>query len=174
MLLFLSVKIRIICCVKMMQSVHECENTLTLLSCGGYNTSTRRKKGLKCCNACKTQHLLWLTDIPLYSFRGRLCLPHRLIVSRYCGKLISHMVLEALVTDTEMQWCLSGSLSSSSHGKLAVHLMTLSQNRNSQFWITEKFPLLMLTFQLNISVSFSYLLPSACSWDIRLWLCLGI
>lgn len=36
------------------------------------------------------------------------------------------MVLEALVLDTQMQWCLSGSLSSSSsnHGKPAVHIMT--------------------------------------------------
>lgn len=60
-------------------------------------------------------------------------LPQGLILTRCCGKLISHMVLEALVPNTQMQWCLSGSLSSSSsssnHGKLAVHIMTPVQKK---------------------------------------------
>lgn len=57
--------------------------------------------------------------------------PHALILTRYGGKSISHVALKALVTDTEMQWRLSGSLSSS-HGKLAVDIMTPAQNRNPQ------------------------------------------
>lgn len=57
----------------MMQTAHLCENTLTLLSGCRYNTCTSLEKGWKCCNVCKTQHLLGFTDILLYLFRDHFC-----------------------------------------------------------------------------------------------------
>lgn len=146
-LLFPSVKVMVISWnVKMMQTAM-CDSVKTHWHYFPVGVTTRSwgmKKGRNVVMCVKPSVFYSFLTFHYIYFKITLALMHRhlpqgLILTRCCRRLISHMVLEASVPDTQMQWCLSGSLSlssssSSNHGKLAVHIMT-SVQKKTQFMV---------------------------------------
>lgn len=182
-LLFPSVKIMVISWnVKMMQTAI-CDSVKTHWHYFPVGVTTRSwgmKKGRNVVMCVKPSVFYsFLTFYYIY-FKITLALMHRhlpqgLILTRCCRRLISHMVLEASVPDTQMQWCLSGSLSlssSSNHGKLAVHIMTSVQKKTQFMFFFFCFynlhPSANAFFFLS-NIFFSFLLSPPFSVFMRRW-----
>lgn len=185
-LLFPSVKIMVISWnVKMMQTAM-CDSVKTHWHYFPVGVTTRSwgmKKGRNVVMCVKPSIFYSFLTFHYIYFKITLALMHRhlpqgLILTRCCRRLISHMVLEASVPDTQMQWCLSGSLSlsssssSSNHGKLAVHIMTSVQKKTQFIYFFFVFiiyiPLRMLFFFLS-NIFFSFLLSPPFSVFMRRW-----